>query len=46
MDSVEKLSKDLTLIIIAHRLNTLKKCTKIYNISNNELSQVHNINLF
>ena len=46
MNSVEELSTDLTIIIIAHRLNTLKKCTKIYNVANNELNEVANIDLF
>ena len=46
MNSVEELSTDLTIIIIAHRLNTLKKCTKIYNVANNELNEVENIDLF
>lgn len=33
MQSIEGLSKDLTLLIIAHRLTTLKKCTKIVKLS-------------
>ena len=30
MDAVNNLSKNITIIIIAHRLNTLSKCDKIY----------------
>ena len=30
MESIDKLSKDLTTIVIAHRLDTIKKCDKIF----------------
>ncbi len=30
MDAVNNLSKNITIILIAHRLNTLRKCDKIY----------------
>ena len=30
MYSLRKLNKDLTIIVIAHRLNTLKHCDKIF----------------
>lgn len=33
MQAIESLSKDLTLLIIAHRLTTLKKCTQIVELS-------------
>ena len=33
MQAIEGLSKDLTLLIIAHRLTTLKSCTKIIELS-------------
>jgi ABC-type multidrug transport system fused ATPase/permease subunit len=33
MQSIESLSKDLTLILIAHRLTTLKNCTQIVELS-------------
>ena len=32
MQSIESLSKDLTLILIAHRLTTLKNCTQIVEL--------------
>jgi ABC-type bacteriocin/lantibiotic exporter with double-glycine peptidase domain len=32
MEAIEGLSKDLTLIIIAHRLSTLKNCTQIVEL--------------
>ena len=34
MEAIEGLSKDLTLIIIAHHLTTLKNCTQIVELSN------------
>lgn len=33
MQSIESLSKDLTLLIIAHRLTTLKNCTQIVELT-------------
>jgi ATP-binding cassette subfamily B protein len=33
MQAIEELSKDLTLLIIAHRLTTLKNCTQIIKLS-------------
>ena len=32
MNSLDLLSRDLTLILIAHRLSTLKSCDKIFKI--------------
>jgi ABC-type multidrug transport system fused ATPase/permease subunit len=32
MDEIYKVSQDKTLLIIAHRLNTIKGCDKIYRI--------------
>ena len=37
MDSVYKLNKEITIIIIAHRLNTVKKCDNIFLLENGEL---------
>ncbi len=40
MQAIESLSRDLTILIIAHRLTTLKKCTHIVKIANSEIKQV------
>ena len=40
MRSIEGLSKDLTLFIIAHRLTTLKNCTQIIELSDGIIKQV------
>lgn len=37
MDEVYKLTSNLTLIIIAHRVSTLNKCDKIYKINEGEI---------
>lgn len=37
MNSIEFLSKDLTILIIAHRITTLKNCDVIYELSNGKL---------
>lgn len=37
MDEIYHLRKDITIIIIAHRLNTIKNCDKIFLIKNGEL---------
>jgi len=39
MEAIEGLSKDLTLLIIAHRLTTLKNCTHIVKLSEGKISQ-------
>lgn len=40
MQSIEELSEDLTLLIIAHRLSTLKNCTKIVELDMGRIKQV------
>ena len=37
MNEVNNLNKDITIIIIAHRLSTVKKCDQIYLLKNGEL---------
>ena len=32
MEAIESLSEDLTILIIAHRLTTLKNCTRIVEL--------------
>ena len=40
MQSIEGLSKNLTLIIIAHRLSTLKNCTQIVELSDGVIKRI------
>jgi ABC-type multidrug transport system fused ATPase/permease subunit len=42
MNNVYNLNKNKTLIIIAHRINSLKYCDKIYQISNFKIEKVEN----
>jgi ATP-binding cassette subfamily B protein len=42
MQTIESLSADLTVFIIAHRLTTLKNCTKIINLDLNNAEISHN----
>ena len=37
MDAVNNLSRHITIILIAHRLNTVKKCDKIYLLDKGEI---------
>ena len=32
MEAINNLSKDITIILIAHRLNTIKNCDKIFKL--------------
>jgi ABC-type multidrug transport system fused ATPase/permease subunit len=41
MDAIEVLSKHLTILIIAHRLTTLKACTKIFELKNGNIKCVN-----
>lgn len=34
MEAINKLREDITILIIAHRLNTLKNCNKIFELEN------------
>lgn len=40
MDAIEKLDKNLTLLIIAHRLTTLKNCTHIVELRDSYIAKV------
>jgi len=40
MSSIESLSDDLTVLIIAHRITTLKNCSKIVQLSNGHVSRI------
>lgn len=42
MSEIYKISADKTLIIIAHRLNTIAKCDKIYRVDKGKVSLVEN----
>jgi ABC-type bacteriocin/lantibiotic exporter with double-glycine peptidase domain len=37
MDAVNNFSKNITLIIIAHRINALKKCNNIFKIDKGQI---------
>ena len=37
MDAINNLSKDITIILIAHRLNTIKNCDKIFLLDKGQL---------
>ena len=37
MDAVNNIGKDITTVIIAHRMNTIKKCDKIYFVDKGEI---------
>jgi ATP-binding cassette, subfamily B, bacterial PglK len=41
MDEIYRIDKNLTIIIIAHRINTLDRCDTIYKIENNALQVYH-----
>ena len=42
MESIGELSEDLTVLIIAHRLTTLKKCTQIIEIVDSNIRRIGN----
>jgi len=37
MHSIESIKSDITMIIIAHRLSTLKQCNRIIKIENGKV---------
>jgi ATP-binding cassette subfamily B protein len=42
MQSIESLSKDLTILIIAHRLTTIKNCTQIIELDDGVIKKIGN----
>lgn len=45
LETINEFNKDITLIMIAHKLQTLKKCDLIFNVKNNSL-EIGNNDLF
>jgi ABC-type multidrug transport system fused ATPase/permease subunit len=39
MDAVNNLNKDITIILIAHRLNTVKSCDVIFKLEKGEIKE-------
>ena len=37
MEAINNLSKDITIVLIAHRLNTVKKCDVIFKFDKGKL---------
>ena len=37
MDAVDNLSKEITIILIAHRLNTVKRCDEIFLLEKGQI---------
>lgn len=44
MRAIDSLSKDLTVIIVAHRLSTLKHCSKLYELNKDGVSYIKSYN--
>jgi len=40
MDAIESLSEDLTILIVAHRISTLKGCSKIVELGRHEIKRI------
>ena len=40
MDAIESLSKDLTILVIAHRISTLKSCSQIVELCGGEIKRI------
>ena len=44
MDAVNNLSKDITIILIAHRLNTVKNCDIIFKLDKGQVVEQGSFN--
>jgi len=42
MDTIDGLGREITILIIAHRLSTLEKCDYVYKVENGHLSVIRN----
>ena len=40
MEAIEGLSRDLTLVMIAHRLSTLSRCDRVIELSNGKVERI------
>ena len=40
MESINNISRDLTLIIVAHRLSTVNKCDRIFKMHDGEIIEI------
>jgi ABC-type multidrug transport system fused ATPase/permease subunit len=46
IDAINKLQTKLTVIIISHRMRTIKKCDRIYQLNNGSLKYIGGVNEF
>ena len=40
MQAIENIGHDITIIMIAHRISTLKNCTQIVELNNGRISRI------
>ena len=40
INNIQKLNKNITIIIIAHRLSTIEFCDTVYELKNSDLNQI------
>ena len=46
INSIESLSDDLTIILVAHRLTTINFCNKIYELKNKNIIKYDNLSSY